>query len=434
MGLGIAKSVKTLLENPFWQRALPVLAVVLSFNVIVKLDWIREELPFVTRWQYAFHRGLASVYPRELKARVVKAVEIDTALHQQLGEPATNRKYIATLVENAAKGHAAVVVLDFKLVVPEGKAEGSDAEERKEQNAKLLEAVENATQAGTEVVVPCWLAPTAGHHQFVRRPSIFRDSELPLARDKKETGTLGKPEALCGKPACATLGNINLPIDKRQLPLLAEMPSDDPCAESLSLAAVSAYEERTGIFPRTREYHKIEQAIEEKEFVFGSFLPEDRFPKIAASALAEGNEATERSCLGQIIVIGGNWRADFGRGERVDAYDTPAGTMAGMYLHANYIEALLDERYQKEVPLWLGLVLDLVVGAGLYICFHRANTSRGKLRILALFFVPLAASYIAVANAGFYLDFILPLLGCFVHLGVEFARDYVHLRKAETAY
>jgi CHASE2 domain-containing sensor protein len=434
MGLGIAKSVKTVLENPFWQRALPVLAVVLSFNVIVKLDVIQEQLPFVVRWQYAFHRALASVYPRELKARVVKAVEIDTALHQEWGEPATNRKYIAGLVENAAKGHAAVVVLDFKLVVPEGKAEGSDAEERKEQNALLLEAVESATQAGTEVVVPCWLAAAADHRQFVRRPSIFHDSELPLANSKKVAGAQEKAKGLCGRPACATLGNINLPIDKRQIPLLAPMAADDPCAESLSLAAVNAYEERTGIFPRTREDHKLEKAIEEKEFVFGSFLTEERFPKIPARALAEGNEEAERSCLGQILVIGGNWRGDFGRGERVDAYDTPAGTMAGMYLHANYIEALLDERYQKEVPLWLGLVLDLVVGAGLYVSFHRANTLKGKLRILGLFFVPLAASYVAVANAGFYLDFILPLLGCFVHLGVEFARDYAHLRKTETAH
>jgi len=86
------------------------------------------------------------------------------------------------------------------------------------------------------------------------------------------------------------------------------------------------------------------------------------------------------------------------------------------------------------VPLWLAMLLDLVVGAGLYVSFHRANTLKGKLRILGLFFVPLVASYVAVANAGFYLDFILPLLGCFVHLGVEFARDYTHLRGAEAAH
>src|SRR5271163_54760 len=293
MGLGVANSVRTLLEKPFWQRALPVLAVVLSFNVLVRLDLIQEQFPFVIRWQYAFHRGLASVYPRELKARVVKAVEIDTALHQELGEPATNRKFIATLVENAAKGHAAVVVLDFKLVVPEGSREGWDAEVRKEENSKLLQAIEIATAAGTEVIVPCWLAPQ-GHHKFVRRPSIFRDSDLPLARGKKETGAAGKATGLCGRPACATLGNINLPIDKRQIPLVADMAAEDPCAESLALAAVGAYEERTGISPRTGENRKIEDAIEDKDFVFGSFLPEDRFPRIDAKALKDGNEEAER--------------------------------------------------------------------------------------------------------------------------------------------
>lgn len=433
MGLGIGKSLRTLLENPFWQRALPVLAVVLSFNVVVELEWIQEQFPFVVQCQYAFHRALAAVYPRELKAHIVKAVEIDTALHLQLGEPATNRKFIATLVENAAKGRAAVVVLDFKLVVPEGNKEGEDADARKEENARLLQAIETATEAGTEVIVPCWLAPQ-GHHKFARRPGIFSDSELPLADAKKESGAAGKQEAICEKAACARLGNINLPLDKRQIPLVAEMPAEDPCADSLSLAAVDAYEERTGIFPRTRENRNIEEAIREQEFVFGSFLTEKRFPKISASALEAGEDEAERSCLGQILVIGGNWRADLGQGERVDAYETPAGTMAGMYLHANYIEALLDERYQKEVPLWLGLLLDLIVGAGLYVSFHRANTLKGKLRVLGLFFVPLVASYIAVANAGFYLDFILPLLGCFVHLGVEFARDYAHLREAEAAH
>jgi len=148
MGLGVAKSARTLLENPFWQRALPVLAVVLSFNVLVKLDLIQEQFPFVVRCQYAFHRALAAVYPRELKAHVVKAIEIDTALHLQLGEP-------ATIADNA---HRTVACLDE----PDGRLDdpsqddldveiGADGHDRLEEGIDAVPRGENRLEPGLKL-------------------------------------------------------------------------------------------------------------------------------------------------------------------------------------------------------------------------------------------------------------------------------------------
>jgi CHASE2 domain-containing sensor protein len=207
------------------------------------------------------------------------------------------------------------------------------------------------------------------------------------------------------------------------------MSAPDPCSDSLALAATAAYEDAIERKPRTRDKKIISRMIGDKRFVFGSFIREDDFQKISAEALKDGKQEAIRSCRGRIVLIGGKWHSDIGTGELVDRYDTPAGPMQGMYLHANYIEALLDDRYQREVPILFALGFDLVVGGALYYFFHKADSTRGKVFVLGIFLAPLVASYIVFANLNLYLDFVLPLGACFVHLVVEVGRDYLHLRK-----
>jgi CHASE2 domain-containing sensor protein len=173
-------------------------------------------------------------------------------------------------------------------------------------------------------------------------------------------------------------------------------------------------------------------SIEDRKLVFGSFIPETKFQLIPARALVRRDDNDDEKkkamalCRGRIVVIGGKWFTDLG-GEPADRHDSPVGSMAGVYLHANYIEALLDDRYQQEVPLWFSLMFDATVGAFLYFSFHRADT-RGRLLILGAV-VLLFASYVLFANLNYYLDFILLFIGYFGHLVVEFVSDYYHLRR-----
>jgi len=441
------QAVKSVFSQSFWQRAVPVLMVVLSFNVLVQLHWVRENLPFIHRGQLRFHRLLCSLAPRPITAKWVRMVEINDDLHQQLGEP-TNRGVLAALVRNAVAGDATVVVLDFKLISPPRFADGQDVRERTDQNRALLQAIQDASDKGVPVVVPCWLKQTGD--RWERWPSIYLDRDLPLADEHGQ----------CAHRACARLGNINLPTDERRIPLVAPMQASDPCSESLALAAATAYDLAFDRVPLTRDKKIIKDAIAKHEFVFGSFIPEDDAPaaksgpganpgsgstlpgfqKTSAEKLANlgattsaENAAARAQCRGRIVVIGGKWRSDLGRGEFADRYDTPAGPMTGMYVHANYIEALLDDRYQPEVPLWAAIGFDLLIGGALYLSFHKASTRRGKLLVLGVFLAPLVASYVVFANLNLYLDFILPLGACFVHLVVEFARDYWRLKSVAVA-
>ncbi len=410
-------TIQSLMKQAFWQRAVPVLIVVLGFNVAAQLPAFRENFPFIHRAQLGFHRLLCYFIPRLISAKWVRTVEIDDTLHQRLLEP-TDRKFLADLITNAVQGDAAVVVLDFKLIAPQGLGAGRDNPERAKQNTSLLEAINTAAAKGVPVVVPCWLQET-GSDRFERRPNIYLDSELPLPDEKGQ----------CPRAACAKLGNVNLPTDERQIPLLTPMTTADACSSSLALSTATAYDEVIDRSPRTRDKPIIHRAIADARFVFGSFIRENDFQKTSAEGLAGGDVLARRSCRGRIVVIGGKWHSDLGNGEFVDRHDTPVGPMQGMYLHANYIEALLDDRYQREVPVLVGLGFDLLAGGALYYFFHKADTARGKLSVLGIFVAPLIASYIVFANLNLYLDFILPLTACFVHLTVEMGRDYWKLRK-----
>jgi len=343
-------------------------------------------------------------------------VVIDDELHEKLKEP-TDRHYLATLVRNAARGDAVVIVLDFQLTVRKGYAEGDDGTERKDMNEDLRNAIFDAAKLGVPVIVPCWLDNSVPAKLV---PSIYPDAALPLASEK------------CNYLACARRGNVNPSEDERKIPLKTELPGNSQCEDSLALAAVSAYEVATDR-SRTRDKNAIASNIQDYQYVYGTFLPEKSFQTssmtIPTLELAAGTPEAMRACRTRIVIIGGNWAEAMGQGEAFDMHETSVGPMAGMYLQANYIEALLDDRYMKEVPALPALLFDLLVGVLLYVSYHRAKTTRGRYVILSVFLLPLMAGYIVFVMLGYYLDFVLPLVGCFVHLGFEFVTDDVKMRR-----
>jgi len=400
-----------------------VLVVVVAFNLIVDLDVVQQNLPMIRRGQLAVHRFLCALSPRSITPKWVRTVEIDDAAHARQGEP-TNRAFLAGLVSSAAAGDALAVVLDIKLVAPEGMTDGEDFPDRAADNDRLLAAVRDAASKGVPVVLATWLSRDRGG-SFSRMPNVFLDAALPLPG----------PDGVCARAnrACVRLGNINLPTDKRRIPLVTRTRDDGRESASLALSAVSAYEDATDREPRTAVKKPIASAIEDGDFPFASFIPESAFQKIPIDPQT-GELKPRQLARGRIVVVGGTWRADLGRGEPVDSYSTPVGAMRGMYLHANYIEALLDDRYSSEVPWWAALAIDLVVGAWLYVQFHLAVRRADRLRLLIIPLALLVASYVTFANLNVYLDFILPLGACFVHLAVEYVRSYRELSKGRPAY
>jgi len=410
--------MKFLRDSAFWIRALTVLAIVFGMNLVIEYGVLTSVFPLLHNLQLRSHRLLCGMLPRPANPKWTRMVAIDDELHEKLKEP-TDRKYLATLIRNAAQGEAAVIVLDFQLTVPKGYVEGDDGSERKDMNNDLRNAVFDAAKVGVPVIVPCWLDP--GGREARKVPSIYPDWTLPLANEKGE----------CAYLACARRGNVNPAEDERKIPLKSELQGNSQCQDSLALAAASAYEEATDREPRTRKKKTIANHMKRYRYVFGSFMPEERFQTIPIRDLAAGKREAMRACRTRIVVIGGKWREALGQGQPYDVHETSVGPLTGMYLQANYIEALLDDRYMKEVSAVPALLFDLIVGALLYVSYHKAKTTRGRYVVLSVFLLPLMGGYIVFVTLGYYLDFVLPLVGCFVHLGFEFVMDDIKMRRRE---
>ncbi len=448
-----------------------MLAVVFGTNLIIEFGVLTSVFPLFHKLQLGSHEVLCWLLPRPASAKWTRMVAIDEKLHEKLGV-VTDRSYLADLVRNAALGDAAVIVLDFQFTLAKGKKDGEDDPNRAPMNDDLKNAIFDAAKLGVPVIVPCWL----DRDTRTVFPSVFADTSLPLAWN-----------GVCAYPACARRGNVNPADDERKIPLRSELhfdPNIDPgrskeCGDSLALAAVMAYEDATHREPRTRNKPTIAAALRDYRYVYGSFIAEKRSPKnkaeaeakcappsaeekcerddtevAAAAVVAEpAVEAAEQKCKianfqtipirclhekqpeamrdarTRIVIIGGEWKEAPGRSEIFDSHETSVGPMAGMYLHANYIEALLDDRYMKEVPAVPALLFDIAVAALLYLSYHRAKNTRGRYVILSVFLIPLMTGYIVFVTLGYYLDFVLPLAGCFVHLGFEFVSDDLEMRR-----
>jgi len=283
---------------------------------------------------------------RKKRPNLPLLVEVDDASFYSApvsGTSPTSRRYLGDLVRNACHGGASVVALDFQLKSPS--ASPGDDPARSGDNQYLLDAIREAKTSGTPVVLACGFV-REGKKEWKLEPNIFPDTALP---------------------AGAGIGYINLPIDRREI-LLEEKAWDwDGKAmrlfQSYAIATVSAYETAAGLHPKTLEEESIKRGIRGGGFVYGGFLDDSRFTKVSALRLWKKEKNALDLCKGKIVLIGGTWH-QWGayRGPLIESFDSPAGKVPGIYLHANYVEDLLVGRYAPGVPLFVDVVFDLVFG------------------------------------------------------------------------
>lgn len=396
-----------------------VLMLVIVWNYAFSFEFVKEMFPYLVTAQLLFHQSLSRLIPVH-SCHLVTIVEIDDTAYRNAPlytRCPTDRSYLGTLVRNATDADAAAIALDFQLTSSaQPPAPGQDAEPFRNENYELLNAVNYAAKKGVPVVLSNVLVPDSNRN-WKLLPNIFADSQLPLCL----------PWGSTPPPGCVALGHIMLPVDKRQIALqtLARDWEDKrPLKpyDSLALATVTSYENALQAQNKTRDKATIAASMP-KEFVYGRFAPDSAFLKIPATALFKNTSFAAAQCRHHIVVIGGVWHQNTGK--LVESFRSPIGYIPGVYFHANYVEALLGDQYQREVPVWFALVFDSVLGICLYVAYHSAKPKH-QFVVLLVFLFPLLAGYVILANFNRYLDFVLPLGLCFVHLGSE---HYLTLRK-----
>jgi CHASE2 domain-containing sensor protein len=380
-----------------WSAMLTLIGVLLCGFAMEHYD---AQFPWLVTAQLKSHTWLSRFDPRVPAVERVTVIEIDDdAFWQHLGGTLpTDRSFLGRLVRTAAGDNpahlaASVIALDIRLISPY--AGGGDAPEREAQNLDLFKAVDYATQNGRTVVLGAGLYD----HASKREPNILQDENWPK-------GT--------------RVGFLNLPHDHRLIPLAISRPEH---LRSLSLEAAHAY---TDVKSLPALDTVIASALSEGDLV-GGFLPRESFPSAAALDVVGNVRDTLKKLDGRIVLIGSTWHeSGHGRGKVVDSYDTPVGTLPGVYLHANYIESLLDRRFQRPTPGWAAAALDLLLGLALIVSFAHIRNRNWRWVLLGVFPAPVLMAYIFAVHAAVYLDFVLPVLLLVIHLAIE---NYVHSSK-----
>ena len=241
------------------------------------------------------------------------------------------------------------------------------------------------------------------------------------ARTKQLIPSLQVPR----RPGAVVLeGLIEFAPDTKRLPLkwavrqAGEAPGELPgwvWQESLALVAAKAYEpELLKKYPRLGDLVlRADQFGDDAIHPYVSFVTAGGLATYAAGALLCGQNYADvtavdrrrrcerqpevlRRLRGKIVVIG-DGESD------VDVHLSPIGEVAGFILHANYIEALLDERYFKPAH-WLA---NYALGFAIFCCILFALDQAKRFGII-LFVATLLGAYLlvyfVVMHLGYYVN------------------------------
>lgn len=342
------------LPRRFWYRFLLACAVVLALEAVFEHAVENEDFPGITQSVFnisgLYQRIVAS--PRDPIVRYTQVVIIDPEKDPSvpgLTEVCEQRQKMTILLRNMAKALPDVIVFDkyFSKSCP--------------GDAEFIQTVQDLRRNTIPVVVGRRIADESSSANSEKNYYL-----LPSL-------ALGEP---CQQP-CLNVddstklqeGVVNIDPDTRRLPLQWWVfPGTDAAKEgkggayrdTLALSAARSYNDQLlNDHPRLARFIKSEahpyisflKAADFQPIPVGDLLKPDAVVEAASGSPALPKLSPQLRKLSGKIVLIGEINPD------VDEHPTVVGRMSGVYLQANYIEALMDDRYYRPVP-----VLDYAFG------------------------------------------------------------------------
>jgi CHASE2 domain-containing sensor protein len=157
-------------------------------------------------------------------------------------------------------------------------------------------------------------------------------------------------------------------------------------------------------------------------FPFGGWLKPDEFDRLdAESVLTLETMELHDKVAGKLVFVGSNWhQLGWKTGPLSDSHLTPIGPLPGVFVHANYAEAILAEDYYWPAPEWVAYVLEIGVLLAMALLLALEMNPLKTLTIVivsSLLFI--AAGYILLQNLGIYFDFFIPLIFLLLHFSAD---------------
>lgn len=314
------------------------------------------------------------------------------------GRAPIRRDYLGRLVEKLDAADAAVIALDFDLRSPAPDGSMVEHPAYVGETACLREALKCAAKH-RPVVLPAAVGFDADG-AYVEQSSIFSGFDFDSDQVSR--------------------GYIQLPYDLRRVPVALEL-ADGHLLDSFALSMVGAVDPTA---------HQRVTERNSDALPFGSYMTEREFAGTAptdvrlfssADVLSADVAELRRSLGHKIVVVGANWSRDgYATGSRIDLHPTPAGRMPGAMIHANYVEAILNERTYQPLSdkLVLAFEILLVLAVGIVLALN-LGALRKTATIVGLSVFLILTSYFFLQNLGVFFDFFVPVVVLAGHVAVE---------------
>jgi hypothetical protein len=410
-----------------------IVEVVVALLFILGSIWIvqktEDDYAFLD-WRYRLHRYVHNLSDR-LKGKTPRADSTIIVLigdeefwkGSYAGRTPVNKSNLAALIRALADLKPRVIALDFNFSAPTIDGSLLDNEVYQPETRDFVEAVRDVSSPDCTIVLTKFLHPIydpdGGY--YVALPNRF-DRFQPEIKDAK-------------------FGYINLPYDFRFIPLTVVL-GDGTRLESFSEAIVRSFD-LTG--------RKLDIDQDDAENYCGTYLDEGKFVVRQAADIVGANKnqinELKHSFAGKIVIVGAGWSVDAAADprekdslvEKVDSRYTPAGTMAAVFLHANWVESILADRTGKQFPKKARWIIEFSIGLIAFLLFRGwipgINKRPRMLLTFQIIYFPaivllwLLVSYFFFLNLGLFIDPLPGLVGALLALGERVIAKVLEWRK-----
>jgi CHASE2 domain-containing sensor protein len=394
------------LGRGFWVSFLVACAIAFLGDVGVERLVNSGELPDVTQSIFNlsgfYQRIVAS--PRNPIARYVEIVKIDPQSDSSavaLTDICEQREMMTTLLDSVARALPRVIVLD-KYYSPH-------APRPCPADSQLIQTVRSLRANNISVIIGRRISD-----ESIAARSDSRYYLLPGVAFYDRDPCIEPPDA---RGTNCLEGVLNIDPDTRKLPLEwavfpskndAEGNSGQRWRDTLALSAARAYDDKL-----LTHHPRLASLLNSKEHPYISFLKKEDFDECPVSRVlpsafhtnpSTGGNADEvlapelRKLSGKIVLIGEI-------NNDMDVHASVVGKLPGMYMQANYIEALLDDRYFRPIPV-LDYMLGFLIVAALELILVLFGNSWWKafLLIAGLLVSTVILLYLLVKIPGWYVN------------------------------
>jgi CHASE2 domain-containing sensor protein len=362
----------------YWVRV-----VILTIAGTALGHWLSDE-QFWVDLRYKIYQKQLEMAPRKPFAErvVVVLVDDDDYWKGELGRRVPiKRRYLAKLIRKLVAANPAVIALDFDLASPSPDGNPVEHPDYESERQELLNAITEALER-TKIVLPKTI-DFDSQQNYITRSDIYDGFDFGPKTKK------------------IYRGYIALPYDVRQVPGSLVVAGPQRSVDSFALAIAKAYDEAA-----------LRRIRKNDSLPFGSYLRAQEFRQFSARDVLQRKPEPLEQLAHKIVIVGGAWhRQGHGRGSQIDTYFTPVGWIGGAFIHANYVEALLDGRVYNALDekIVMGLEITLVL-AGAIIFAMEIRPFQKWLAATALCLFLLIVSYFLFQNLGFFFEFFVPLV------------------------